>query len=73
MHAPASSAVALVFTDIEKSTPLWERHPVAMKAAIDVHDVTMRAQIESTNSRRSCRRVAPACAISSVGLRTRLP
>ena len=39
--------VTLLFTDIEGSTRLWERHPEAMDAALRRHDALLRAVIES--------------------------
>ena len=37
---------ALLFTDIEGSTSLWEREPVAMAGALAVHDRILRTEIE---------------------------
>ncbi|KAI5797935.1 hypothetical protein DFH27DRAFT_591462 [Peziza echinospora] len=37
--------VALVFTDIKNSTLLWETYPVAMRAAISIHNSIMRRQL----------------------------
>jgi len=37
--------VALVFTDVEGSTQLWDRAPDVMRSALDVHDATMRSAI----------------------------
>ncbi|KAF8456773.1 hypothetical protein BDZ91DRAFT_800998 [Kalaharituber pfeilii] len=37
--------VSLVFTDIKNSTLLWETHPVAMRAAISIHNSIMRRQL----------------------------
>jgi class 3 adenylate cyclase/tetratricopeptide (TPR) repeat protein len=34
--------VALVFTDVERSTSLWERVPDAMRVALAMHDATLR-------------------------------
>ena len=37
--------VVLVFSDIEGSTPLWERAPEAMEASLDLHNATLRGLI----------------------------
>jgi predicted ATPase/class 3 adenylate cyclase len=39
----------LLFTDVESSTKLWERHPEAMRAALARHDEILRAAIEAHN------------------------
>lgn len=39
--------VSFLFTDIEGSTPLWDRYPAAMRASVARHDAIMRAAIES--------------------------
>lgn len=41
-----SGTVTFLFTDLEGSTQLWERHPEAMKPALARHDALMRAAIE---------------------------
>jgi class 3 adenylate cyclase len=46
MEVP-SGTVTLLFTDIEGSTRLWERHPEAMADALRRHDELMRSTIES--------------------------
>ena len=38
--------VAFLFTDIESSTGLWERHPEGMRVALSRHDAILRAVIE---------------------------
>jgi class 3 adenylate cyclase len=38
MAEPPSGTVTFLFTDIESSTALWERHPEAMKAVLARHD-----------------------------------
>src|SRR5512140_2338104 len=48
MEAP-SGTVALVFTDIQGSTLLWERCSVGMRAALDIHDRILRALLVSTS------------------------
>jgi predicted ATPase/class 3 adenylate cyclase len=42
-----SGTVTFLFTDIEGSTQLWEKHPGAMKDALARHDSILRAAIES--------------------------
>jgi len=42
-----TGAVTFLFTDIEGSSGLWERHPEAMKAALAQHDTILREVIES--------------------------
>src|SRR5687767_8746260 len=42
-----SGTVTFLFTDIEGSTQLWEKHPEAMKEALAKHDSILREAIES--------------------------
>jgi predicted ATPase/class 3 adenylate cyclase len=42
-----SGTVTFLFTDIEGSTGLWEKHPKAMKDALAQHDSILRNTIES--------------------------
>ena len=42
-----TGTVSFLFTDIEGSTPLWEHHPHAMRAALDRHDAILRAAIDA--------------------------
>jgi predicted ATPase/class 3 adenylate cyclase len=42
-----SGTVTFLFTDIEGSTQLWERHPEAMKEALAKHDFILRDAIEA--------------------------
>jgi class 3 adenylate cyclase len=44
-----TGTVTFLFTDIEGSTQLWEKHPEAMKAALAKHDSILREAIESNN------------------------
>jgi len=46
-----TGTVTFLFTDVEGSTTLWERHPVAMQAALASHDKVLRDAIESFNGR----------------------
>ena len=41
--------VTFLFTDIEGSTPLWEKHPEAMKSALAKHDSILKEAIESNH------------------------
>ncbi|MFN0088744.1 MAG: ATP-binding protein, partial [Acidimicrobiales bacterium] len=43
-----SGTVSFLFTDIEGSTPLWERHPRAMGDALVRHDQILRAAIDGS-------------------------
>lgn len=47
MAAPPSGTVTFLFTDIEGSTQLWERHPHAMREALRRHDLVLRHAVES--------------------------
>jgi adenylate cyclase len=44
---PPTGTLALVFTDIKNSTLLWESNPVAMRAAIKVHNTIMRRALRN--------------------------
>ena len=44
-----SGTVTFLFTDIEGSTQLWEKHPEEMRAALAQHDVILREAIRSHN------------------------
>ena len=41
-----SGALALLFTDIEGSTQLWEKEPERMREALERHDALARAAVE---------------------------
>ena len=43
-----SGTVTFLFTDIEGSTELWEKHPEAMRDALAQHDSILREAIESS-------------------------
>ncbi len=38
MASPPSGTVTFLFTDVEGSTRLWERHPEQVRAALAEHD-----------------------------------
>lgn len=42
---PPVGEIALVFTDIQGSTRLWERFPESMRTALDLHNATFRELI----------------------------
>jgi class 3 adenylate cyclase len=42
-----SRTVTFLFTDIEGSTRLWEKHPDAMRVALDRHNTILRLAIEA--------------------------
>src|SRR5690242_14832254 len=42
-----AGAVTFLFTDIESSTPRWERHPQAMRDALTRHDALLHEGITS--------------------------
>jgi predicted ATPase/class 3 adenylate cyclase len=44
-----SGTVTFLFTDIEGSTQLWEKHPNGMKSALALHDSILRGAIESNH------------------------
>ena len=48
MGSLPSGTVTFLFTDIEGSTQLWEKHPEAMKDALAGHDSILREAIESS-------------------------
>ncbi|MBI5879293.1 MAG: adenylate/guanylate cyclase domain-containing protein [Chloroflexi bacterium] len=41
-----SGVLTFLFTDVEGSTQLWERHPEAMRVALTAHDAALRSAIE---------------------------
>src|SRR5436190_1159984 len=43
----ARSTVTFLFTDVEDSTRLWERNPLAMRAALARHDEILRVVVEN--------------------------
>ncbi len=46
-----SGTVTFLFTDLEGSTRLWERHPDAMRPALERHDALLRAAVEEHRGR----------------------
>jgi predicted ATPase/class 3 adenylate cyclase len=42
-----SGTVTFLFTDLEGSTRLWERHRVAMRPALERHDTLLRSAVEA--------------------------
>ncbi|HVO32224.1 MAG TPA: adenylate/guanylate cyclase domain-containing protein [bacterium] len=42
MATPPRGTVTLAFTDVQGSTQLWERQPVAMRRALELHDALAR-------------------------------
>lgn len=47
MNALPTGTVTFLFTDIEGSTKLWEKHPEAMKSALAKHDLILKDAVES--------------------------
>ncbi|MBI5821885.1 MAG: SUMF1/EgtB/PvdO family nonheme iron enzyme [Verrucomicrobia bacterium] len=45
--APPSGTITFLFTDIEGSTQLWEKHPQAMPIALERHNQILRRTMES--------------------------
>src|SRR5829696_7656263 len=43
---PPTGTLTFLFTDIEGSTRLWERHPAAMQTALARHDEILRGDTE---------------------------
>jgi predicted ATPase/class 3 adenylate cyclase len=50
-QALPSGTVTFLFTDIEGSTQLWEKHPEEMKAVLAKHDSILKEAIESNHGR----------------------
>ena len=49
--APRTDTFTFLFSDIEGSASLWERHPEAMQVALAWHDAMLRQAIESMKGR----------------------
>jgi predicted ATPase/class 3 adenylate cyclase len=47
--SPPTDTVTFLFTDIEGSTRVWERHPEAMQMALARHDEILRTVIDANN------------------------
>ena len=47
MPTPPSGNVTFLFTDVEGSTALWDRHPAAMKDLLAEHDRIVRSVVEA--------------------------
>ena len=45
MAAP-SGTVTFLFTDVEASSHLWDRHPLQMREALEFHDALLTTAIE---------------------------
>ena len=45
-YVPANASLTYLFSDVEGSTRLWERHPAAMQGALARHDAILRAAVE---------------------------
>jgi len=43
-----SGTVTFLFTDIEDSSRLWDRHPIQMRVALERHDELLRSVIDAT-------------------------
>jgi class 3 adenylate cyclase len=46
MEQRPTGTVTFLFTDVERSTRLWELNPVEMQAALERHDAILRSAIE---------------------------
>ena len=51
MTSQPTGTVTFLFTDIENSTPLWEKYPEAMKSALAKHDSILKEAVESNIGR----------------------
>jgi hypothetical protein len=56
MISSPQGAVTFLFTDIERSTKLWEEHHEPMKLALALHDRLLRQDIEGQPRRERKRR-----------------
>jgi class 3 adenylate cyclase len=61
-----TGTVTFLFTDIEGSTQLWEKHPEAMQAVLAKHDAILREAIESNHGlyHQNHGRWCPCCFIN---------
>ncbi|KAL9642656.1 hypothetical protein ABK040_009735 [Willaertia magna] len=44
-HAPKSGKMAIIFTDIQNSSVLWQKNAKAMKESLEIHNQIMRTNI----------------------------
>ena len=65
--AVASEFLTFLFTDIEGSTALWERHPVEMEGVIARHDELLRAAVEGL-APNALSRTAPGSRITNLAV-----
>ena len=63
-----SGIVTFLFTDIEGSTPLWERDAQAMREALSRHNAILHAAI-ADNGGRVFKIVADACEVGQFLMR----
>jgi predicted ATPase/class 3 adenylate cyclase len=47
MQEPPTGTVTFLFTDVEGSTVLWDRHPIAMRDALAEHDRRIRTAVDA--------------------------
>jgi hypothetical protein len=50
-----TGTVTFLFTDIEGSSQLWERHPEAMRDALEQHDLLLRQALQTQGDLRAAR------------------
>ena len=48
---PASTTLIILFTDLEGSTRLWQKFPMAMPTALERHDEIIRTAVGNANGR----------------------
>jgi predicted ATPase/class 3 adenylate cyclase len=48
---PLNQTVTILFTDIENSTSLWEKHPEAMDRALAAHDAILKEAVTANEGR----------------------
>jgi predicted ATPase/class 3 adenylate cyclase/DNA-binding CsgD family transcriptional regulator len=46
-EALPTGTITFLFTDIQGSTPLWEREPEGMKQALEIHNLALRGAIQA--------------------------
>ena len=69
MKDQAAQTLTFLFTDIEGSTPLWDRDPHAMRAATEHHNAILglRAEFPPIRTREALRTNLPPALTSFVG------